>query len=396
MKKIECDVVVVGAGPAGSMTAKWAAKGGVDVVMIEKRQEIGSPVRCGEGISKAWMPEVGIKVDQKWIAREVKGAHIVSPTGHTFVVDESQAGNEVGWVVDRVLFDKALAADAARAGAEIMLKTAATSLIREEGKIVGIRGESYGEPLEIRAGCVVGADGYESQIGRWAGIDTSLKAADIDTCYQYRLTNIDYDPDFCLFQLGSDAPGGYVWVFPKDDDTANVGIGVQMSKVKNVADVKMYLDKYIAKHPGLKKGQPLEAVAGAVSICAPLDSVSMDNLILVGDSARMIDPITGGGISMSCQAGMFAGKVLAKGVQAKDFSMNVLQEYETLWRDRMENKLWRNWMAKEKMVTLSDDALDKIVHTLSEVGVKKLSVQSLLEVVKGRYPDLVKEFEDLI
>ena len=396
MKKFECDVVVVGAGPAGSMTAKWAAQGGANVMMIEKRQEIGSPVRCAEGISKHWLDEVGITVDPKWVAREVKGAKIVSPKGHTFVVDEAQAGNEVGWVVDRVFFDKALAADAAKAGADIRLKTAATSLIVENGKICGVRGQSYGEPIEIRAGCVVGADGYESQIGRWGGIDTALKAEDIDTCYQYRLTNIDYDPDFCVFQLGSEAPGGYVWVFPKDEHTANVGIGVQLSKVKTPGDPKMYLDKYIAKHPGLKKGKPLEAVAGAVSICAPLDSVSKDNLILVGDSARMIDPITGGGISISCIVGKIAGEVLAKGARSKDFSMNVLQEYETRWRDRMENKLGRNWMAKEKLCELTDDTLDKLVHTLTEVGVEKLSVQSLLAVVKSRYPDLVKEFDEFI
>ncbi len=396
MKRIEHDVVVVGAGPAGSMTAKWAAQGGADVLMIEKRQEIGSPVRCGEGISKQWLEEVGITVDPKWVAREVRGAKIVSPSGHTFLVDEKNAGNEVGWVVDRVFFDKALARDAARAGADIMLKTSATSLIKEDGKIVGVRAQSYGEPIEIRAKCVVGADGYESQVGRWAGIDTTLTPADIDTCYQYRLTDIDYDPDYCEFTLGSAAPGGYVWVFPKDEDTANVGIGVQLSKVKTPGDPKMYLDKFIAKNPGLRKGKPLEAVAGAVSICAPLDSVCVDNLLLVGDSARMIDPITGGGISMSCIAGMCAGKVLAKGVKAGDLSMNVLQEYEKAWRDRLENKLWRNWMAKEKLTTLSDEVLDQLVHTLTEVGVEKLSVQNLLAVVKAHHPDLVKEFEDLI
>jgi digeranylgeranylglycerophospholipid reductase len=396
MRKIETDIVVVGAGPAGSMTAKWAAKGGADVVMIEKRQEIGSPVRCAEGISKHWVEEVGITVDPKWIAREVRGAKIISPSGHTFLVDEKNAGNEVGWVVDRVFFDKALAADAVRAGTEIMLKTSATSLIWEDGEIAGVRAQSYGEPVEIRAKCVVGADGYESQVGRWAGIDTSLKADDIDTCYQYRLTGIDYDPDYCEFTLGSAAPGGYVWVFPKNEDTANVGIGVQLSKVKSPADPKMYLDKFIAKNPGLKKGQPLEAVAGAVSICAPLDSVSKDHLVLVGDAARMIDPITGGGISISCIAGMLAGKVLAKGVQANDLTMNTLQEYETTWRDRLENKQWRNWMAKEKLTTLSDETLDKIVHTFSKYGVEKLSVQGLLAVIKEHHPELVKEFEEFI
>ena len=396
MKQIKCDVVVVGAGPAGSMTAKWAAMGGADVVMIEKRQEIGAPVRCGEGISRAWLDEVGIKVDPKWVAREVRGAKLVSPGGHTLLVDEKQAGNEVGWVVDRVFFDKALARDAAKAGVEIMLKTSATSLLIEDGEIAGVRAVCNGEPVEIRAGCVVGADGYESQVGRWAGIDTGLKANDITTCYQYRLTNIDYDPDYCEFLLGSVAPGGYAWIFPKTEDTANVGLGVLLPKLKQPGEVRGYLDRFVKKDPRFKNAQPLEAVSGVVSVCAPLDSVSMDHLILVGDSARQIDPITGGGISNSCIAGMYAGKALAKGVQAKDFTMNVLQEYEDGWRSRLENKLWRDWMAKEKLITMPDETLDKIVSVLVEADLKKINVHILLSTIKAKYPELVKEFEDLI
>jgi digeranylgeranylglycerophospholipid reductase len=396
MKRMDCDVVVVGAGPAGSMTAKWAAKGGADVLMIEKRQEIGAPVRCGEGISRAWLDEVGITVDPKWVAREVRGAKIVSPGGHTLVVDEKQAGNEVGWVVDRVFFDKALARDAAKAGAEIKLKTSATSLLMDDGKIAGVKAVSNGEPVEIHAGCVVGADGFESQIGRWAGIETSLMAYDITTCYQYRLTNLDYDPDYCEFLLGSVAPGGYAWIFPKNEDTANVGLGVLLPKLKQPGEVKAYLDKFIATDPRLKKGQPLEAVSGAVSVCAPLDSVTKDHLLLVGDSARQIDPITGGGIANSCIAGMCAGKALGKGAQAKDFTMNVLQEYEDAWRARLENKLWRDWMAKEKLVTLDDKTLDKIVEAIASVDLKKITVQTLLAAIKTKYPELVKEFEDLI
>lgn len=397
MRTIECDVVVVGAGPAGSMTAKWAALGGADVVMIDKRPEIGSPIRCGEGISRSWLDRVGITVDPKWVARTMKGAKIVSPSGkHSVTLDESKAGNEVGFVVDRVFFDKALARDAAVAGAKIMLKTAATSLIKEDGKIVGVNAISHGEPLEIRAGCVVGADGFESQVGRWAGIDTSLKANDIITCYQYRLTNIEYDPDFTEFLLGSVAPGGYAWIFPKDENTANVGLGVLLTKLKKPGEVKEYLDRWIANDPRLKNGQPLEAVSGAVSVCAPLDSVAMDNLLLVGDAARMINPITGGGIANSCYAGMFAGKVLAKGAKAGDFTMNVLQEYEDDWRAKMENGLWRDWMAKEKLITLSDETLEMLVEAVSKVDLEKITVHSLLAAVKQTYPDLVKEFEDLI
>ncbi len=396
MKRSSCDVLVVGAGPAGSMTAKWAAKGGADVLMIEKRQEIGSPVRCGEGISKSWMPEVGIKIDQKWVAREVRGGKIVSPSGHTLLVDEKQAGDEVGFMVDRVFFDKALAYDAIKAGTRVMLKTSAVELIKDMGKIVGVRAISDGEPMEIRAGCVVGADGFESQIGRWAGIDTGLKPGDITSCFQYRLANIDIDPDYSEFILGSAAPGGYVWIFPKNEDTANVGLGIQLSKLKAPGEVKHYLDRFIAKDKRLCKGQPLEAVSGAVSICAPLDRTSMDNLILVGDSARQIDPITGGGIANSCVAGMIAGKALAKAKEANDYSMRYLSEYEKGWRDRMENRLWRNWMAKEKLITLSDESLDKIVETLAEVGIQKMSVHNLLAAIKTKYPELVKEFEEFI
>ena len=269
MRTLKCDVVVVGAGPAGAMTAKWAAQGGADVIMIEKRPEIGSPIRCGEGISCSWLDRVGITRDPRWVAREVRGAKIVSPSGHSLVVDEKKFGSEVGWILDRVLFDKALARDAAVAGVQIMLKTAATGLIREDGKIAGVKAVNHGEEIEIRAKCVVGADGYESQVGRWAGIDTSLKTDDIISCYQYRLTNIDYDPDFCEFRLGSVAPGGYAWIFPKDENTANVGLGVHLSKLKNPGDVKGYLDQWIASDPRLSKGQPLEAVSGAVSVCAP-------------------------------------------------------------------------------------------------------------------------------
>ncbi len=397
MRTIECDIVVVGAGPAGSMTAKWAALGGADVVMIEKRPEIGSPIRCGEGISRSWLDRVGIEVDPKWVARTVKGAKIVSPSGkHRIMLDESKAGNEVGFVVDRVFFDKALARDAAEAGARIMLKTTATSLIHEGGKIAGVKAVSHGEPIEIRANCVVGADGFESQIGRWAGIDTSLKASDIITCYQYRLTNIDYDPDYTEFLLGSVAPGGYAWIFPKDDNTANIGLGVLLTKLKRPGEVKEYLDQWIARDPRLKNGQPLEAVSGAVSVCAPLDSVAIDNLLLVGDAARMINPITGGGIANSCYAGMFAGKVLAKAMKANDYSMKVLQEYEDDWRAKMENGLWRDWMAKERLITLSDDTLEMMVEAVSKVDLEKITVHTLLAAVKQTYPELVKEFEDLI
>ena len=392
----EYDVVVVGAGPAGSMTAKWAAKGGARVLMIEKRQEIGSPVRCGEGISRSWLDSVGITLDAKSVARQVKGAKIVAPNGSSFYLSEKMAGNEVGIVLERVFFDKLLARDAVKAGADLMLKTSAVKLLKTGDKVTGVKIKSWGETKDIKCGCVVGADGYESQVGRWAGINTSLAPRDITSCFQYRLTNINHEADYCEFVLGSKAPGGYIWIFPKNEDTANVGIGMQLTKLKDPADVKKYLDKYIQNDLRLKKGRPLELVSGAVSICAPIDKAIGSGILLVGDAARQIDPITGGGISNSCKAAKVAGEVLARATREKDFSERSLQRYEKGWRDLIENHLYRNWMAKEKLVTLTDDTFNKVIATLNEVGVDKMSTYSILKAIEAKHPELVREFQEFL
>jgi digeranylgeranylglycerophospholipid reductase len=394
--KPDYDIVVVGGGPAGSVTAWHAAKGGARVLLLEKKQEIGAPLRCAEGVSKKGLDNCGIKADRRWISAEMVGAKIVSPGGSVFRLNEKSAGNEVGFVLERHLFDKAMAVEAAKAGAEIRLKASATGLLMDGDAITGVNVIDNGQHRKVTASCVVGADGFESQVGRWTGIDTTLKPGDITTCFQYRMANIDIEPDYCEFIIGSMAPGGYVWIFPKDDGIANVGIGVLLTKLKHPGEVKAYLDKFIARDKRLCKGQAVEAVAGAVSVSAPLDKVTRDNLLLVGDAARMIDPITGGGIINGCQAGMFAGKVLADCAEAGDFSDTALQPYEKLWRDAMENRLWRNWMAKEKFLTLSDKVLDSIVETLNESSIDKVTVYSLLKAIKEKHPEVVKEFEDLI
>jgi len=397
MKTYQCDIVIVGAGPGGSMAAKFCAAGGLDTILIEKKAEIGAPLRCAEGVSKKWLTEVGIEPDPTWIRADMKGAIIKSTQGTAFQLDESKAGNEVGYVLERHLFDKALARDAAEAGAKIMMRTSATGIIRgADGKIAGVKAKCMGEEIEIRAKAVVAADGYESQVGRWAGIDTTLKLSDIDSCIQYRMCNLDVAPDFCEFVIGSAAPGGYVWIFPKGNGVANVGIGVMGSLCKKGADAKYYLDKFIAEDPRFAKAQILEIMGGFVSTCPGLDCAVDDNIVLVGDAARIIDPITGGGICHACRTGMYAGKVLIECAKKNDFSKEALMPYEKMWRDRMEDKLFRNWMAKEKLATLTDDVIDDLIKMISGSDIKEVNVYNLLKVVKEKYPQVVEGFEDLI
>jgi len=396
---MDYDVVVVGAGPAGNLTSKYAAEGGARVLMIEKRQEIGSPVRCGEGIARHFLTECNIPFDRRWVALEVKGAKVVSPSGNVFKIDEKYAGNEVGIVIERDIFDKTLAKHAAKAGANILVKTTAIGLLKDGGQVTGVRIERFGEKLDINAKVVVGADGYESQVGRWAGIDTKLKAADITGTLQYRLTNIEPDedfPDYCEFYLGSYAPGGYVWVFPKDECSANVGIGISLDKIKDRGEIKKFLDRWITKDERMKRAQYLDMVTGGVSTCAPIEETVKPGIALVGDAARMIDPITGGGIGNGCRAGKILGEVLGEASQSGDWSIEQLMKYEKGWRSLLEEALFRNWMAKNKLVTLTDKEFDLIIGTLAEVGVEKLSVHRILKVVKERHPQLVEKFLDLI
>src|SRR6266581_4504671 len=102
----DVDVLVVGAGPTGSTAAKYAALGGADVLLIEKRSEIGTPVRCGEGVAKRWLEEIGLAPSREFICHEVDGARIIAPDGTTLVLDNALAGNECGYILERDLFDR--------------------------------------------------------------------------------------------------------------------------------------------------------------------------------------------------------------------------------------------------------------------------------------------------
>lgn len=398
MKTLKCDVLVVGGGPAGGMAAKFCALGGCDTILIEKKAEVGAPLRCAEGVSKKWLEEVGITPDPSWIRADMKGAIIKSPDGTAFQLDESKAGAEVGYVLERHLFDKSIVRDAVAAGAKVMMRTSATDIIRDkDGKIIGVKAIEYGEPLEIYCSCIVAADGYESQVGRWAGIDTNLKLNDIDSCIQYRMVNADVAPDYCEFVIGdSVAPGGYVWIFPKGNGVANVGIGVIGTKAQGGA-AKKCLDKFIANDRRFDKSQAVEVMGGFVSTCPGLeDGAIADNIVLVGDAARIIDPITGGGICHACRTGMYAGKVISECKKTGDFSKEALKPYEKMWRDRMEDKLYRNWFAKERLATLDDETINELVRLISTSDIKEVNVYNLLKVIKEKFPKVVEGFEDLI
>jgi len=390
---MKCDLVVVGAGPAGSMTAKAAAEAGLDVVMLEKRQEIGDPVRCAEGVSKAALKKL-VEPDPVWISAEVKGARIRAPDGTEMVMSEDRAGAEVGYVLERKVFDRALAQKAAEAGAKVMVKTRALGLLHEKGVPSGISAAFVGESLKIEAPLIIGADGVESKVGRWAGIDTALKPKDIETCAQFLLQDDEIDDEYCEFYLGNDiAPGGYVWSFPKGHSLANVGIGVLGSKADSGMPIRL-LREFVKKN--FPEGKVLEMMVGGVPVSGPIETTVADGVILVGDAARQSDPITGGGIINAMRAGVMAGEIAADLVPKGELDKKSLQVYEKRWRETIGKSISRNFAVKEFFVDLTDDDLNRLTHSLDGVDVAELDLKGLLKVLLRQNPKLLLKLRHLI
>lgn len=390
---MNCDLVVVGAGPAGSMTAKAAAEAGLKVVMLEKRQEIGDPVRCAEGVSKASLKKL-VDLDPVWISAEVKGARIRAPDGTEIVISEDRAGAEVGYVLERKVFDRALALEAAEAGAKVMVKTRALGLLWKGGVPAGVSAQFVGESLKIEAPLIIGADGVESKVGRWAGIDTALKPKDIETCAQFLVQDERIDDDYCEFYLGNEiAPGGYVWSFPKGEKLANVGIGVLGSKADSGTPMRLLREFMRTRFPD---GKVLEMMVGGVPVSGPIERTVADGVILVGDAARQSDPITGGGIINAMEAGVMAGEIAADLVPKGEVDSDSLQIYEDRWRETIGKHISRNFAIKEFFVDLTDDDLNHLVHSLDGIDVAELNLRGLLKVLIRQNPKHLLKLRHLI
>jgi digeranylgeranylglycerophospholipid reductase len=388
------DTVVVGSGPAGSVAARFAAEAGVKVLVIERRSEVGVPVLCGEGISRK-IDDWDMLEGDRWIAGKMDGARIYSPDKTCVTLAAEQAGNETGYVVYRDIFDQELARRAIKAGAEYMMNTRAIGLLKKNGNITGIKAKRFDEILEIEADIIVGADGVDSKVGQWANINTRLDPKDLETCCQYTLSNIDVKDAYCEFYLGKEiAPGGYVWIFPKGPSIANIGIGI-LASLSESGMAKKLLDDFIQKDPRLKNGSPIRFLAGAVPVANPVETVR-DNLLLVGDAARHVDPITGGGLTHCLEGGKIAGEIIGKAVNKKDFTQGFLSEYEKRWKEAFGQKIKRNYIVKEILLDMNDKTFNKIAHSLQDIVFDEISTYSLIKAIVKKHPTLMMKLAPLL
>jgi digeranylgeranylglycerophospholipid reductase len=388
--KNKYDVLVIGGGPAGALAAKTAVGKGLSACIVEKRPAIGAPVRCAEGIGKEALQEF-IDPDPRWISAEMTGAGIIAPDGFFMKLESAMAGSKVGYVLDRKFFDRELVWKAAEAGADVAVKSRACAPIRENGFVRGAKIDFCGKITDVRAEVVIAADGVESKFSKWCGIDTTVPVREIMSSVQYVMTDIDIDPHATIFYLGNEvAPEGYLWIFPKGNRTANVGIGISGKKSGEGHRAKDYLDKFVKKT--FPNGKTIEYIPGGVSVCRPLDCTVADGLIIAGDAARVVDPLTGGGIYNAMYTGRLAAEVAADCIGKGDVSKKCLMAYDKAWRaSKMGKAIERNYHIKEYLIKQPDTKLNEIIHSVSNLNLKEFSTINLIKEIIRVNPKLVLE-----
>ena len=183
------------------------------------------------------------------------------------------------------------------------------------------------------------------------------------------------------------APGGYADI-PKGNGTANVGLGIQGSKCVSEGEAKVFLDNFIESDPRLRKGKVLAMVAGAVSTKPGISCSVGEGIMAAGDAARVINPLTGGGIRNALRTGRMAGEVAADCIRKGDVSKDSLMEYDRMWRSEIEDELLRSWRMKEKYVDMSDDILDKLILAVRDYDFERLRGDELKAAAKAMCPEL--------
>ncbi len=320
-EKTNWDVIVIGGGPAGSTTARYLAEGGIDVLVIDGRDPIGTPLQCGELVPtneemKRLCPNVPdiddlLQTPQNAISRSTSEMHLVPPSGKPLRYRFE------GYMLNRVAHDEALVDLAKSKGAKYLVNSRVDSI---DGNTIKLR-----DGKEFNAKIIVGAGGHNDPLRRTFWNESSLKIP-----VKFVLMDGDFG-DAVELHFGSMAPGGYAWMFPKKDG-ANIGVGIQnkFSKNKNLNDLS---DDFISRY----EGNITFSGAGSLPMSGTIKKFVKGNYVLVGDSAGMVLPSNGAGITIAMIGGRIAGQVISEHLNHG----TPLSEYEKRWNKQI-GRVMRN------------------------------------------------------
>jgi digeranylgeranylglycerophospholipid reductase len=363
--ELQCDVLVIGGGPAGLMAARCASRLGVDVLLVEAKEAFGLKP-CGEGVSSHCFETAELSPSSDVVIEKIRGFVVHAPDESKRVRLVSE-GEVQGYIIDKRAFLKKMAQLAQDRGARIMMRTRVEDVQLTDDGVVA-RARSGASELRIGAKLAIGCEGYTSVVAR-KFFDRS--GYELIPCVQFRMKNVELPHnDVLLFYVGNDvAPGGYAWVFPRGDKMANVGLGVRWG-----GPAMEYLRAFVKRHPNLFQGaEVVEVGAAAVPIGGMLKSFVADRLMLCGDSAGQVIPLTGGGIHSSIAAGKIGGEVAGKAVLSSDVSLKALLEYPTRYENPWGSRIRRSLKALRAIEKLKDEELNMLADVLSGEDVVDLA-----------------------
>jgi len=390
----EYDAVVIGAGPAGSMAAYEIAVAGNAVLLLEKHKKPGLPLCCAEAVPRVAFEKL-VSPREDWISAGINNVLIKAPSGETAEFHY----NNSGYVLDRKIFDSALADRVSEVGGHLECEAIALELSGNDHQFNTIKIiKPEGQTIDIRAKIFIAADGIESRIARLAGMNNLIDIKDIAAHFQYRLENIEIMRDTIEFYVGQEvAPGSYLWVFPKSGNSANVGIGISLAKhTGNQAAVllKRFIDKRFLG------ATIVEKTCGLVPKYQGEKMFRLRNLLVVGDAARAADSLTGAGIVNSITTGKYAGLAANEYISGRiknDNDLDALYPGRFLAEKREELKLYgKLWEVYKRLDDNDFNDIVKALGGLSPVDLKGVGAAKILAGLISTRPRLLRHIRHLI
>lgn len=350
------DLAIVGGGPAGLLTARRCAETGLDVLLLEEHAEIGEPTHCTGILS--FETAALAKIPDDTVLNRLQRARLVSPVGAACEMRWAASGSEEILVVDRGHFDRALAGQAQRAGAEI--RTGA----RVDGVEVGSRGvtlEVGGRDISARA-CVL-ACGVSYRLHRQLGF--GLPAQVVHTAQ----VEVDAKPcETVELYFGRDvAPDGFVWAVPiRRGDRPGLKLGALAR-----GDAGAYLSRFLER-PRIRarlRSAPGRMIRRILPL-EPAPQTAGDRVLLVGDAGGFTKPTTGGGIYYSLLTASLAADTLIEGFQAGRLDTEFLSRYEGRWSAELGADLRVSAWLRQFLSRCRDAEIDGLVRALSSDSVQ--------------------------
>lgn len=306
------DVIVVGAGPAGSCTAKYInpKRTGKRVLILEGKKRVGVPMQCGEAIPTydellTIFPEADCAelydLPEDIYAGSIEGLKLKAPSGRSYVADLK------GQMFDREKLDQHLFDRAVENGVEYRLGARVKH-------ISGNRVKTADE--EFTADMIIGADGVYSVVSN--SFTAFEPNKDICPC-SLVLAEGDFYEDIIELWFESRFPGGYFWLFPKNKiGEANIGLGMRGQK-----NVREMLDQVLKEISGQYKLKIKAKGGGAVPLGGLKKKVAHDRVALVGDAAGMVFPTNGGGTGLAMMAGKWLGEIITENLPLSEYEKKV-------------------------------------------------------------------------